>query len=192
MRVFLERLLFLAIVTLSLGAISPQCHADLSAVLNDLIDVGTDISAAQKDCRAGNGNACAADIQTIDDAIANVTQDLTKLAHDCFGASGNGTLCARLVERAITDIEQVGEDSAQAIKDCSADPKGDNCALDLQTVSSDAARAVVDLTSAITECATAPNNASQAQVAALMERLAHQKSRAVRRATVSALKRLKR
>jgi hypothetical protein len=48
------------------------------------------------------------------------------------------------------------------VKDCTANPKGDACVLDLQSVSSDAAKAVLDLSTAITFCATG-QNVEQAQ-----------------------------
>lgn len=148
-------LLLFAVFALSTAQISGPCKADLSEILDELVQVANEIVQAQTDCSSPNASStCVNDIDIIITSFGNLTVDLTQTAHDCFGASGNGTLCAQLIARVVADLEVTTGDAEKAVHDC-VQPKSNACVLDLSDVSSDAAKAVMDMSSAIAICAGA-------------------------------------
>merc|ERR1711916_364211 len=152
--IFFQMLFLFAFVALvTAQGVSPKCKSDLQAALDDIVAVAQDIAATQSACQGDNKTACIDDINAIVKTFGSIATDLQETAHDCFGASGNGTLCAKMVEKVIQDVGVVSEDAVAAVKACSQNPKGDECTLDLQAVSGDAAKAVLDLSAAVTVCA---------------------------------------
>ena len=139
----------------SAQSISPVCKQDLSSILNDIIQVAQEISAAQHDCSNPNATSCVPDIDNIIATFGNLTIQITDVVKDCFGGSGNSTLCAKTVLAVVADLEKVTADATAAVKACAVNPKGDDCVLDLQQVSGDATKAIVDLSGAIAICSGA-------------------------------------
>ena len=164
---FIAVILAVLVAFASAQGVSPVCKQDLSNILDEIINVAQEIGQTQSACANPNSTQCVPDINNVIDSFGNLTIQITAVAKDCFGATGNSTLCAKLVLVAVGDLDKVTTDATAAVKACSVNPKGDNCVLDLQAVSSEATKSVVDLSSAIAYCSGAASIPSLFEISAI-------------------------
>jgi len=146
----------LALILASANAqVSQQCVNDMQSVLNQTIAVGGAIANAAHICGGGNNAACQAAVQAVNDAVSNLTVAVQNLAKDCFNAGS--PQCVQRIDAVLSDFKQVGEDAAQAAKDCGPNGNNPTCTADLEGLSADLFRVGIDISAAVTICgATAP------------------------------------
>lgn len=104
-----------------------------------------------------NEQACHSSVEAITAEVANLTQAVQQLVKDCFNV-GN-TQCTRRINVVVQDFTTIGEDVAQVVEDCGSSGTNPSCVADLEGMSADLVRAIVDITTAVTICTSAATHA---------------------------------